>query len=73
MGWLVAPLGMCLAIGSVHGSWLIPDLTVGKNQPEGLYRVLWVGSAPPRYNAFAPNHCSWPGEKEKEKRGSSSL
>jgi uncharacterized membrane protein YfcA len=30
MGRLVAPLGMCLAIGSVGGSWLIPDLSAGK-------------------------------------------
>jgi uncharacterized membrane protein YfcA len=30
MGRLVAPLGMCLAIGGVSGSWLIPDLTAGK-------------------------------------------
>jgi uncharacterized membrane protein YfcA len=30
MGRLVAPLGMCLAIGSIGGSWLIPDLTAGK-------------------------------------------
>jgi len=30
MGRLVAPLGMCLAIGGVGGSWLIPDLTAGK-------------------------------------------
>jgi hypothetical protein len=30
MGRLVAPLGICLAIGGVAGSWLIPDLTAGK-------------------------------------------
>lgn len=30
MGRLVAPLGMCLAIGGVGGSWLIPSLTAGK-------------------------------------------
>lgn len=30
MGRLVAPLGMCLAIGGVGGSWLIPDMTAGK-------------------------------------------
>ncbi len=30
MGRLVAPLAMCLAIGGVGGSWLIPDLTAGK-------------------------------------------
>ncbi|MDJ0883681.1 MAG: sulfite exporter TauE/SafE family protein [Desulfobacterales bacterium] len=30
MGRLVAPLGLCLAIGGVGGSWLIPDLTAGK-------------------------------------------
>jgi uncharacterized membrane protein YfcA len=30
LGRLVAPLGMCLAIGGVGGSWLIPDLTAGK-------------------------------------------
>jgi uncharacterized membrane protein YfcA len=30
MGRLVAPLGMCLAIGGVGGSWLIPHLTAGK-------------------------------------------
>jgi len=30
MGRLVAPLGMCLAIGGVGGSWLIPALTAGK-------------------------------------------
>ena len=30
MGRLVLPLGMCLAIGSVVGAWLIPDLTAGK-------------------------------------------
>jgi uncharacterized membrane protein YfcA len=30
MGRLVVPLGMCLAIGGVGGSWLIPDLTAGK-------------------------------------------
>jgi len=30
MGRLVAPLGICLAIGGVGGSWLIPDLTAGK-------------------------------------------
>lgn len=30
MGRLVAPLGMCLAIGGVAGSWLVPDLTAGK-------------------------------------------
>jgi uncharacterized membrane protein YfcA len=30
MGRLVAPLGMCLAIGGVGGSWLVPDLTAGK-------------------------------------------
>ncbi len=30
MGRLVAPLGICLAIGGVGGSWLIPELTAGK-------------------------------------------
>ena len=30
MGRLVAPLGVCLAIGGVGGSWLVPDLTAGK-------------------------------------------
>jgi uncharacterized membrane protein YfcA len=30
MGRLVAPLGLCLAIGGVGGSWLIPALTAGK-------------------------------------------
>jgi uncharacterized membrane protein YfcA len=30
MGRLVAPLGICLAIGGVGGSWLVPDLTAGK-------------------------------------------
>ncbi len=30
MGRLVAPLGMCLAIGGVGGSWVIPALTAGK-------------------------------------------
>ena len=30
MGRLVAPLGICLAIGGVGGSWLIPDFTAGK-------------------------------------------
>ena len=30
MGRLVAPLGICLAIGGVGGSWFIPDLTAGK-------------------------------------------
>ncbi len=30
MGRLVAPLAMCLAIGGVAGSWLVPDLTAGK-------------------------------------------
>ena len=27
---LVAPLGICLAIGGVGGSWLVPELTAGK-------------------------------------------
>ena len=27
MGRLVAPLGVCLAIGGVGGSWLVPELT----------------------------------------------
>ena len=30
MGRLVAPLGICLAIGGVGGSWLVPELTAGK-------------------------------------------
>jgi len=30
MGRLVAPLGICLAIGGVGASWLVPDLTAGK-------------------------------------------
>ncbi|MGD8252335.1 MAG: sulfite exporter TauE/SafE family protein [Desulfobacterales bacterium] len=30
MGRLVAPLGLCLAIGGVGGSWVIPALTAGK-------------------------------------------
>ena len=30
MGRLVAPLGICLAIGGVGGSWLVPTLTAGK-------------------------------------------
>ena len=30
MGRLVLPLGACLAIGGVGGSWLIPELTAGK-------------------------------------------
>jgi uncharacterized membrane protein YfcA len=30
MGRLVAPLGFCLAIGGVGGSWLVPELTAGK-------------------------------------------
>lgn len=30
MGRLVAPLGVCLAIGGVGGSWLIPILTAGR-------------------------------------------
>ena len=30
MGRLVAPLGVCLAVGGVGGSWLVPELTAGK-------------------------------------------
>lgn len=30
MGRLVAPLGLCLAIGGIGGSWLIPVITAGK-------------------------------------------
>lgn len=30
MGRLVLPLGVCLAIGGVGGSWLVPELTAGK-------------------------------------------
>ncbi|MCF8042335.1 MAG: sulfite exporter TauE/SafE family protein [Desulfarculaceae bacterium] len=30
MGRLVLPLGACLAIGGVAGSWMIPELTAGK-------------------------------------------
>ncbi len=30
MGRLVLPLGACLAIGGVGGSWMIPDLTAGQ-------------------------------------------
>jgi uncharacterized protein len=30
MGRLVAPLGFCLAIGGIGGSWLIPEVTAGK-------------------------------------------
>ncbi len=30
MGRLVAPLGICLAIGGVGGSWLVPELTAGR-------------------------------------------
>ncbi|MGB5987498.1 MAG: sulfite exporter TauE/SafE family protein [Desulfobacterales bacterium] len=30
MGRLVAPLGACLAIGGIGGSWLIPEITAGK-------------------------------------------
>ncbi len=30
MGRLVAPLGICLAIGGVGGSWMVPALTAGK-------------------------------------------
>jgi uncharacterized protein len=30
MGRLVGPLGICLAIGGVGGSWLVPELTAGK-------------------------------------------
>jgi hypothetical protein len=30
MGRLVAPLGICLAVGGVGGSWLVPELTAGK-------------------------------------------
>jgi uncharacterized membrane protein YfcA len=30
MGRLVAPLGICLAIGGVGGSWLVPEFTAGK-------------------------------------------
>ncbi len=30
MGRLVAPLGICLAIGGVGASWLVPELTAGK-------------------------------------------
>jgi len=30
MGRLVAPLGICLAIGGIGGSWLVPDLTADK-------------------------------------------
>lgn len=30
MGRLVLPLGACLAIGGVGGSWIIPDLTAGQ-------------------------------------------
>jgi uncharacterized membrane protein YfcA len=30
MGRLVAPLGICLAIGGVGGSWLVPELSAGK-------------------------------------------
>ncbi|MBU1274206.1 MAG: sulfite exporter TauE/SafE family protein [Proteobacteria bacterium] len=30
MGRLVLPLGACLAVGGVAGSWLIPELTAGK-------------------------------------------
>jgi len=30
MGRLVYPLGICLAIGGIGGSWLIPELTAGK-------------------------------------------
>lgn len=30
MGRLVLPLGACLAVGGVAGSWMIPELTAGK-------------------------------------------
>ena len=30
MGRLVAPLGLCLAIGGIGGSWIIPVVTAGK-------------------------------------------
>lgn len=30
MGRLVLPLGVCLAIGGVGGSWLVPELTAGQ-------------------------------------------
>ncbi|RLB44372.1 MAG: sulfite exporter TauE/SafE family protein [Deltaproteobacteria bacterium] len=30
MGRLVAPLGLCLAIGGIGGSWVIPEITAGK-------------------------------------------
>ncbi|WP_231688272.1 sulfite exporter TauE/SafE family protein [Dethiosulfatarculus sandiegensis] len=30
MGRLVLPLGACLAIGGVGGSWMVPELTAGK-------------------------------------------
>jgi len=30
MGRLVAPLGICLAIGGIGGSWVIPEITAGK-------------------------------------------
>ena len=30
MGRLVLPLGACLAIGGVAGSWMVPELTAGK-------------------------------------------
>ncbi len=30
MGRLVAPLGLCLAVGGIGGSWLVPVITAGK-------------------------------------------
>jgi len=46
MGRLVAPLGICLAIGGVGGSWLVPELTAGKislRQYLGYFGIIvWI-------------------------------
>jgi len=43
MGRLVAPLGLCLAVGGIGGSWLIPVITAGKISLKAY--IGWFGIA----------------------------
>ena len=73
MGRLVAPLGLCLAIGGVGGSWVIPALTAGKVSLRDYIGYFRPDRAAAGLHADPGNPAFRTGQKEKSQRGRSGV
>ena len=69
MGRLVAPLGMCLAIGGVGRFLAHPRSHSREDQPQGLYRLLRHRSTGSRYYPVSGDHKGRAGQEEEGERG----